>query len=121
MDETYKGSTQSLLREVTYDPRLGILYFYPIEEYVKLRKQVLASLPKPTYLGKVLALTTPATLANQSEIRVRFKIPLVAVRFGVRVMAGTCKGRPQDQCKAGVRFGTEFFIDYIPPTVDRAS
>jgi len=119
--ERYKGSTQSLLREVTYDPRLGMLYFYPIEEYSQLRSKVLAKSSSPFTLSKVMVLATPANLANQSEVRVRFKIPTVAVRFGVRVMTGTCTGGPHDECTAGAPFGTEFFIDYKPPAVAAAA
>merc|ERR1712070_434792 len=31
-------------------------------------------------------------------------------------MTGTCKDSKHEQCKPGARFGTEFFIDYQPPT-----
>ena len=48
---TLKNNHQSLLREVTYDPRLGILIFSPIEELALLRKQVLASVSKPTVVA----------------------------------------------------------------------
>eukprot|EP01047_Picozoa_sp_COSAG01_P032614 COSAG01_NODE_2366_length_7816_cov_3.797460_4_plen_79_part_00 len=42
---TLKSNHQSLIREVTYDPRLGMLCFSPIEEMALLRRAVLASIP----------------------------------------------------------------------------
>eukprot|EP01044_Picomonas_judraskeda_P000440 COSAG03_NODE_19_length_21645_cov_17.937532_17_plen_489_part_00 len=106
---TLKNNHQSLLREVTYDPRLGILVFNPIEELQLLRKQVLASVRKPTVVadGHVLRLPSPAHLANQSEIRVSFAVPSTSLSFGVRVM---CNGEPSSdpEAPAFFEFGIEF-------------
>ena len=107
-----KSNHQSLLREVTYDPRLAMLYFAPVEELKLLRTAVLASLPTkhqppPTIAsgGGQLPLGGNRTFggaANQSEIRVRFAMPSAAVTLGVRVMcnsSATC---------------LEFGIQYVP-------
>ena len=108
---TLKNNHQSLLREVTYDPRLGILIFSPIEELALLRKQVLASVTKPTAVadGQVLRLPSPPHLANQSEIRLSFAMPTTTLSFGVRVM---CSGEPSNDPEAPAFF--EFGIDFTP-------
>ena len=123
-----KGNHQSLLREVTYDPRLGQLYFSPVQELALLRKEVLGQLDTPTeipmagapHVGGVLSIDTPRLLANQSEIRVSFSIPTKAVTFGVRAMAaldvaacartGVCP--PRDLFSPGEAFS----FGFIPPS-----
>eukprot|EP00930_Biecheleria_cincta_P043724 TRINITY_DN30002_c0_g1_i1.p1 TRINITY_DN30002_c0_g1~~TRINITY_DN30002_c0_g1_i1.p1 ORF type:complete len:610 (+),score=56.67 TRINITY_DN30002_c0_g1_i1:174-2003(+) len=89
----YKANHQSLLREITYDPRLGMLCFFPVEETALLRRQVLASISTSTEIpaGGVLPLPTSPNSANQSEVRVSFALPSTDVIFGVRVM-----GAPED-------------------------
>lgn len=85
---TYKSNHHSLVREVTYDPRLGMLYSHPVEELSLLRTRVLAHLDSPAAVppGGVVPLPTPPLLANQSEVRVSFAMPSNAVTLGVRVM-----------------------------------
>ena len=58
-----KNNHQSLLREVTYDPRLGMLNFSPIEELALLRGEVLAQLPAPKELpAGAPVVSSPATV-----------------------------------------------------------
>jgi sucrose-6-phosphate hydrolase SacC (GH32 family) len=108
---TIKNNHQSLLREITYDPRLGILCFTPVDELALLRKEVLASIPKPTTVaaGGMLPLPSRPHIANQSEIRLLFAMPTRTVTFGVRVM---CNGKPSSDAEAPACF--EFGIKFIP-------
>ncbi len=116
---TYKVNHQSLLREVTFDPRLGMLCFLPVEEMTLLRQEVLADIRTPTAVpaGGVLPLRTPPNVANQSEVRVSFTVPSVSVTFGVRVMASTgpCPGGvcpPRNFTSSGL----DFAVAFTPPT-----
>ena len=99
-----KNNHQSLLREVTYDPRLGMLQFFPVEETNLLRGGVLSAITTPTPVppSGVLSLPTPATVANQSEVRVSFAVPTAAVTFGISVMTSA----------AGQ--GMEFTVNFVP-------
>jgi beta-fructofuranosidase len=118
-----KGSTQSLLREVTYDPRLGMLNFYPIQEYEELRGNVLAQLG-PMKLNGEVSLQLPPFVANQSEVLLRFELPSEPVRFGVRLLTGVCKENPRSipWCTPGDAIGNEFFVDWVPaPEKDTAA
>eukprot|EP01048_Picozoa_sp_COSAG05_P015427 COSAG05_NODE_1862_length_3942_cov_5.107468_3_plen_459_part_00 len=105
---TLKNNHQSLLREVTYDPRLGILCFSPIQETALLRQAVLASIPGVgggsggagvhIAAGGVLPIGDAAThggAANQSEIRLSFAVPKGTITLGARVM---CSGHPSGAC-----------------------
>jgi hypothetical protein len=99
LDElTYKVNHQSLLREITFDPRLGQLNFFPVEEMKLLRGDVLAQITAATAVptAGVLLLKTLPNAANQSEIRVTFAMPTTGnVTFGVRVM--TTGGDEEDE------------------------
>ena len=108
-----KSNHQSLLREVTYDPRLGMLNFFPIDELALLRGKRLAAILPGTRVpaGGVLPLGGPDThggAANQSEIRVSFAVPRSAVTLGVRVMCGS----------DGVGF--DVAVDFVPPAAPGA-
>ena len=87
---SYKVNHQSLVREVTYDKRLGMLNFLPVQETELLRRERLAQIDMPTAVPRngVLPLRTPPTAANQSEVRVLFAMPtnVTTLQFGVRVM-----------------------------------
>ena len=109
---TLKENHQSLVREVTYDPRLGQLYFFPVEETALLRGAVLASIAstKVVPTNGTLALQTPPMLANQSEVRVSFAMPTAAVTFGVRVMTAAEEGS-----------GIEFHVHFVPPPAPGAA
>ena len=108
-----KNNFQSLLREVTYDPRLGMLNFAPIEELKLLRKSVLASV-RPQRMGPAawqIPLGGPQThggVANQSEIRVFFDMPTAAVTLGVRVMCDSMATGPRRDGVTCLELGVEF-------------
>ena len=117
-----KANHQSLIREVTYDPRLGMLCFLPVEETALLRSSpplATISTATPVPAAGFLALNTPPNLANQSEVRVRFAVPTVAVTFGVRVMAEAPTGRNASSWLASP--GYDWAIDFVPPPGVRAS
>eukprot|EP00937_MAST-01D_sp_MAST-1D-sp2_P002942 g2942.t1 len=66
---SYKVNHQSLVREVTYDSRLGLLNFLPVQETQLLRRERLAHVgaPTPVPANGTLPLRTSPTTANQSE------------------------------------------------------
>lgn len=80
-----KNNVQSLIREVTYDPRFGMLNFFPVAELALLRKPPVAQISTPTAVppNGIMPLTSGL---NQSEIRVTFAVPTQHVVFGVRIM-----------------------------------
>ena len=83
-------NTQSLLRELRYDPRLRILTTFPVAETEQLRHASPAGrLPGATPLSASNNLTLVATGANQTELHVRFALdpwPTVSTKIGVNVM-----------------------------------
>eukprot|EP00936_MAST-01D_sp_MAST-1D-sp1_P000747 g747.t1 len=104
------ASTQTMPREVTWNPELQQLVFSPLPEQDELRGAVLADVTdsKPIAAGDVVTLMPKADAGNCSEVEVKFEIPSAAARVGVVVMAG------DDPSSSG----TLFYIDYEPPTVD---
>jgi len=97
----FKGNTQSLVREVKYEPRLGMLTYLPVAEMAGLRAGLLANASTVVVDG-VEALDVPRLLANQSEIRVSFAVPAAPARLAVRVMT--------DDGGAG----TDFYVAFEP-------
>ena len=134
---TRKANHQSLLREVTYDPRLGMLYFTPVEELRQLRGSILAQVATPTTIpaalgpravGGVLPLPVPPLWANQSEVRVVFAVPTKAAVFGVRVLAKLddcvhppCKPVPRDMLSPGMSFSVAFTPAPVRPGAAQGS
>ena len=119
MGLSLKNNHQSLLREVTYDPRLQMLNFQPTPEMRQLRRQVLSSIATATPVPPhgVIELPTPPLLANQSEVRVTFAMPTTRVNFGVRVMTdcvpGGGGGGPA--CPPLGSVGMEYALSFAPP------
>jgi beta-fructofuranosidase len=106
------GSTQTLPREITWNPELQQLVYSPVVEQDKLRGDVLGTLGateiKPNTPVPIGAF--PAHVGKQSEVDLTFAIPSEAAKFGVVVM-GDNGAQPSK--------GTLFYIDYKPPTKDR--
>eukprot|EP00911_Craspedida_sp_UC1_P000571 UC1_evm3s438 len=101
------ASTQTLPREVTWNPELQQLVFSPLEEQDQLRGQQLTKMDTPTAVAANQTVSLgkwPLNAGNQSEIEVTFARPTVAGIFGVVVMAGP------DASKSGMLF----YIDYVP-------
>ena len=123
---TYKVNHQSLLREVTYDPRLGVLCFAPLPDLALLRRGVrpLAEINSSTAVPSgggprpdgTLALPTPPNVANQSEIRVTFAMPTKAVTFGVRVM--TARDAAPTKQRGMFSQGFAFSVGFTPAPPD---
>lgn len=111
-----KSNHQTLLREVTYDPRLGMLVFSPIEELALLRSGVLASIDAPVAVpaGGVVPLRTPPMLGNQSEVRISFAMPAVPVTFGLRVLTRPDCPLPPCQNRTFLSSGMAFSVGYQP-------
>lgn len=104
------GSTQSLAREVTWNPELQQLVYSPVEEQEKLRTGVIGTLKTQELSpGKHVAFGLPKQVGNQSEVIVSFHRPAAAANLSVQVMAGTTRGT---QDKRGI----EFFVEYVPPS-----
>jgi len=81
-------STQTLPREVTWNPELQILVHSPIEEQEGMRAGVIGSLKEQTLqAGSEVSLKLPEHVGNQSEMLVSFHRPTVATRLAVTVMA----------------------------------
>jgi len=98
-------STQTLPREVTWNPELQQLVYSPVEEQKELRAGIIGSLKEQVLTAnKTLNLGLPKQLGNQSEVIVSFQRPSVATHLSVKVMA-TAQGT-----------GVEFFVDYVPPS-----
>eukprot|EP00035_Acanthoeca_spectabilis_P039215 m.60121 g.60121 ORF g.60121 m.60121 type:complete len:256 (+) comp9493_c0_seq4:1828-2595(+) len=95
---TLKNNHQSLLRQVTYDPRLGMLLFTPIDELALLRQGSLASVSTPMTLNASTHISigdsnhTAGGVGNQSEIVVQFELPADNATFGVRMMQDSSGG-----------------------------
>lgn len=98
-------NTNSLPREVTYDPALGLLLFHPVEELSALRGPVLGTVRDVQVDGEV-ALTRSSSL-KQSEVRVSFDVPTEPVRLGLKVLGGA-------GTSAGTNFSTTLFFDFTP-------
>jgi len=82
------ASTQTLPREVTWNPELQILVHSPIEEQEQLRAGVIGSLKEQGLpAGKEVSLGLPEQVGNQSELVVSFNRPTVATRLAATVMA----------------------------------
>ena len=79
------ASTQTMPREVTWNPELQQLVFSPLPEQDALRGAVLADVtdPKPIAAGDVVTLMPKADAGNCSEVEVNFEIPSAAARVGV--------------------------------------
>eukprot|EP01047_Picozoa_sp_COSAG01_P035500 COSAG01_NODE_2730_length_7172_cov_35.156087_1_plen_258_part_00 len=101
----WESSAHTLPREVSWHPELQQLVFAPLEEQAALRGTTLAQLkPQPLHAGKPVALGLPVAVGNQSEVIVSFGRPRSAARLSVTV-ATDSQGH-----------GTEFFVQYVPPT-----
>ena len=103
-----------MAREVTYDPQLQRLMFFPIIEMSALRRSVLGRASP----GVVVVPSEPLTLATganvlQSELRASFAVPTQPVRLGVTLL----------HTKRGA--STKIFIDFYPdpslPVTDGAA
>ena len=96
-------NVNSLPREVTYDPTLQQLVFFPVTELERLRGSLLGSIATPTHIsngarlpigprgtsraGSAAAVSSPRWL--RSELRVTFALPLaVGVFVGVELRGG---------------------------------
>eukprot|EP01116_Phalansterium_solitarium_P025276 TRINITY_DN9582_c0_g1_i2.p2 TRINITY_DN9582_c0_g1~~TRINITY_DN9582_c0_g1_i2.p2 ORF type:complete len:632 (+),score=194.35 TRINITY_DN9582_c0_g1_i2:80-1975(+) len=97
------ASTQTLPREVTYDPRIQRLLFNPIDELKQLRETQLAKFAnvklmanESFWLGN-----WENQVGNQSEVHVTFAIPAGPAAFGITVMNGHIEGKSQN-ASAGV-------------------
>eukprot|EP00760_Papus_ankaliazontas_P009344 PhM_4_TR14035/c0_g1_i1/m.98143/K01193/INV, sacA; beta-fructofuranosidase len=90
--------TQSLPREVTYDPRFQFLVFSPVEELDQLRAAALV--PKTTTAPPLRSGETrwmgnfAGNAGNQSEVSVTFTLPTAPSVFGVEVLVGELSGVP---------------------------
>jgi sucrose-6-phosphate hydrolase SacC (GH32 family) len=104
-------NTNSMAREVTYDPQLQRLIFFPVTEMQALRRSVLGGAPPGTTVvpGEPLALATGAAVL-QSELRVSFAMPTQSTRVGVTLLSNKRGG------------STKVYIDFHPNPVqsDRA-
>merc|ERR1712070_915366 len=81
------ASTQTLPREVTWNPELQILVHSPIEEQEQLRAGVIGSLNEQALpKGSSVSLGLPEQVGNQSELVVSFQRPTVATRLSATVM-----------------------------------
>ena len=105
----YKYNTQSLLREVRYDPRLRLLTTFPVEETQQLRHD---GPPAGTVANLTLTSSSNHTLVvggcNQTELRVSFKLdpwPLKPTKVGVVVMTAS----------ASSTVGVELYVVVYPP------
>lgn len=99
------ASTQTLPREVTWNPELQQLVFSPVDEQEQLRDgDPIGTIAANTALkaGTPVSLKLPAMKGNQSEIMVSFAMPKAAARLSVNVMVD----------KTGK--GVEFFVDFAP-------
>jgi len=95
------ASTQTLPREVTWNPELQQLVFSPVEEQDHLRGNTIGSLKQTLTANQPQSLKLPKHTGRQSEIKVSFDRPSAAARLSVNVMVGA-------------KSGTEFFVDYKP-------
>ena len=108
---TTQPASQTLPREVLYDPTLKQLIFRPVEELDLLHaEQPLAHLDAP------LAMKPNSTHVffrggngdgNASDVSITIAMPMEAIRFGVRVLGGG----------NGNEGSMSAYIDYVPPTV----
>eukprot|EP00966_Prymnesium_polylepis_P092230 2135458-Prymnesium_polylepis.1 len=87
----YKYNSQSLLREIRYDPRLRLLTTFPVAETEQLRyAEPSGQLPRGTRLSAARNLTLVASGANQTEVRFRVRLepwPEAPTKVGLRVMS----------------------------------
>ena len=98
-------NTNSLPREVRYDPLLQQLLFFPLEEMKALRDTVIAQSEMKVVTGR-WQLTALTKQVAQSEIKVSFAIPTAATKFGVSVMTGAFPN--------GSKFGIDLFVEFKP-------
>jgi len=97
------ASTQTLPREITWNPELQILVQSPLEEQEQLRAGVIAHLKEqPLPAGSEVSLGLPEQVGNQSELMVSFKRPTVTTRLAATVMED-----PDGK-------GYKFYVDYVP-------
>jgi len=97
------GSTQTLPREITWNPELQILVQSPIVEQKQLRDGVIGRLKEQTLpAGTEVSLGLPEQVGNQSELMVSFNRPTVKTRLAASVMVNA-DGH-----------GIKFYVDYVP-------
>ena len=109
----FKYNTQSLLREVRYDPRLRVLTTFPVAETEQLRGAApLATVPAGTKISSARNHTLVASGANQTEVRLKLKLepwPTAPISVGMRVMTANASSTD----------GVELYVTlYPPPSAD---
>eukprot|EP01062_Namystynia_karyoxenos_P050279 TRINITY_DN3900_c0_g2_i1.p1 TRINITY_DN3900_c0_g2~~TRINITY_DN3900_c0_g2_i1.p1 ORF type:complete len:571 (+),score=184.07 TRINITY_DN3900_c0_g2_i1:79-1713(+) len=101
------ASTQTLPREVTFNPVVRRLQWAPAKEVDQLRGSQAASLSGAALRGgQPLHIKLDSATGRQCEISVAFELPAAAARMGVTVM-----GSASDASQ-----GTLFYVDWAPPS-----
>eukprot|EP01062_Namystynia_karyoxenos_P051182 TRINITY_DN40084_c0_g1_i1.p1 TRINITY_DN40084_c0_g1~~TRINITY_DN40084_c0_g1_i1.p1 ORF type:complete len:574 (+),score=118.38 TRINITY_DN40084_c0_g1_i1:77-1723(+) len=101
------NSSQTLPREVTFNPVLRQLQWFPAREVEELRAgELLHAGPLPLGPAAPHRLDIPAADATQCEVEVTFSLPRAPVRMGVEVMGAT----------ASAGQGTLIYVDWAPPS-----
>ncbi len=105
------ASTQTLPREVTWNPELQQLVYSPLEEQDQLRGEELANMDKTVLNAKqTLTLGNWAdSKGNQSEIFATFPVPSEAGAIGVVVMADE---------DGGTSTGMFFYANFTQDAID---
>lgn len=108
-------STQTLPREVTWNPTLGQLVFAPVAEQAQLRGASLASMKGVAVPagGSVWLGDWAAGAGKQAEVVATFDIPASgAATFGIDVMAGAGSSGSSGDGAANVNVSTRVFVQF---------